>query len=131
MESMEHLKERYKSLEERLRLFILVHSDIEYVHGSSECVEGGAFAWSELSAESKYIQSELYHEYISLIKQSRQHLIRIGSGYLETYDRSCAEVKTYVKQENLVWGPSLQDVFNTVKKELDLQRGLIAQPILI
>ncbi len=131
MEPMEHLKERYRSLEERVRLFILVHSDIEYVHGSSECVEGGAFAWSELSEESKYIQSELYHEYMSLIKQARKHLNRIGSSYLETYEQSCAEVKSYLQQDNLVWGPSLQDVFNSIKKELDLQRGLISQPVLI
>ncbi|WP_410769310.1 hypothetical protein [Fontibacillus sp. BL9] len=131
MEPMELLKERYKALEERIRLFILVHSDIEYVQGSSECVEGGAFAWTELSAESKCIQTELYHEYMSLIKQAKKHLKKIGSSYLDTFERSCSEVKSYLKQDNLLWGPCLQDIFNSVKKELDLQRGLIAQPVFI
>ncbi|MEF2965277.1 hypothetical protein V3851_05475 [Paenibacillus sp. M1] len=131
MESIELLKKRYKSLESRVHSFILVHSGIEYVPGSSECVEGGAFAWSKLSPEAKIVQIELYHEYISLIKQARKHLELNGSPYLDTFDHSCSEVKSYLKQENLVWGSSLQDVFNSVKKELDLQRGLIAQPVLI
>ncbi|WP_334076602.1 hypothetical protein [Paenibacillus sanfengchensis] len=131
MELLEQLKEQYKSLENRVRLLILVHSDIEYVQGSSECVEGGAFAWAALSHDSKLIQSELYHEYKSLIKQARKHLEEAGSNYLDTFDESCNEVKSYILQENLLWGSSLQDVFSSVKKELDLQRGLIAQPVLI
>jgi|GEM_PF-6072214 len=131
MDSLEQIKEHYKSLENRVRLFIMVHSDIEYVQGSSECVEGGAFTWAALSRDSKLIQSELYHEYMSLIKRARKHLELAGSSYLDTFDESCAEVKAYILQENLLWGSSLQDVFIGVKKELDLQRGLIAQPILI
>lgn len=131
MDSLEQIKEHYKSLENRVRLFIMVHSDIEYVQGSSECVEGGAFTWAALSPDSQLIQSELYHEYMSLIKRARKHLELAGSSYLDIFDESCAEVKAYILQENLLWGSSLQDVFIGVKKELDLQRGLIAQPILI
>lgn len=131
MDSLEQIKDHYKSLENRVRLFIMVHSDIEYVQGSSECVEGGAFTWATLSPDSQLIQSELYHEYMSLIKRARKHLELAGSAYLDTFDESCAEVKAYILQENLLWGSSLQDVFIGVKKELDLQRGLVAQPILI
>lgn len=131
MESIELLKERYKSLEEQFRLFILAHCSIEYVQGSSECVEGGAFAWAELSPESRNFQSELYHEYISLIKQAGEQMEKKASGYIETFEQSCAEVTSYLKQENLLWGPSLEDVFANLKKELDLQRGLIAQPVLV
>lgn len=131
MESIELLKERYKSLEERLRIFIFVHCSIEYVQGSSECVEGGAFTWADLSPESRNFQSELYHDYISLIKQAIEQMEKKASGYIEIFEQSCSEVKSYLKQENLLWGPSLEDVFTNVKKELDLQRGLIAQPVLV
>lgn len=129
MESIELIKERYIALEEQIRIFIFAHTDIEYVQGSSEVVEGGAFTWAELSPESKFVQTKLYHEYISLIKQANRNLKKNGSSYLETFETSCTEVKSYLKQENLLWGSSLQEVFNAVKKELDLQRGLMAQTI--
>ncbi|MBU5672015.1 hypothetical protein [Paenibacillus brevis] len=127
MENIEELKIQYILLEERIRSFILVHSDLEYVQGSNEIVEGGAFTWTELSSESKALQLELWREYISISRQARKFLAETDSPHLELFEESFLEVKTCLKQNGMLWGPCLQDIFRNMKKELDLQRSLVSQ----
>ncbi|MNI00643.1 hypothetical protein D3C76_1329490 [compost metagenome] len=131
MKSMDYLEEHYNWIEERLREFICIHSDIEYIQGSSECVEGGAFAWVKLSGDIKCIQAKLYSDYMIISQEARDFLMETGSSNLEVFDRSCSDLLSYIQQENLLWSSDMLEVFNSVKKELDLQRGLIAQPIYI
>ncbi|MBA9087834.1 hypothetical protein FHR92_004327 [Fontibacillus solani] len=131
MKMMDYLKEHYKWIEERVREFICIHSNIEYIQGSSECVEGGAFAWVKLSEDLKCLQIKLYSDYMIIAEEARTFLVETGSTYIETFDRSCADLQSYIKQENLLWSSDLLEVFDSAKKELDLQRGLIAQPIYI
>lgn len=131
METLNHYNEQYKRLEERIREFICIHSDIEYIQGSSECVEGGAFMWVELSETSKLLQSKLYTDYVALSEEARGLLKDMGSAYIEKFDRSCSDFQSYIRQDNLLWSSDLLEVFVTAKKELDLQRGLILQPIYI
>lgn len=127
MDGIEDLKIRYVLLEERIRSFILVHSDVEYVQGSSEIVEGGAFTWTELSPESKGLQLELWREYISISRQARKLLAETESPHQEIFEESYLEVKSCLKQNSMLWGPCLQDIFRNMKKELDLQRSLVCQ----
>ncbi|MNW05026.1 hypothetical protein D3C71_2012110 [compost metagenome] len=79
----------------------------------------------------KCLQSELYSDYMMIAEEARVVLTESGSSYIETFDRSCSDLQSYIQQENLLFSSDLLEVFDSAKKELDLQRGLLAQPMYI
>ncbi|MNN14904.1 hypothetical protein D3C81_1279870 [compost metagenome] len=84
-----------------------------------------------MSEDLKGIQSKLYSDYMMIVQEARDFLMETESSYMEIFDRSCSDLLSYIQQENLLWSSDLLEVFDSAKKELDLQRGLIAQPVYI
>lgn len=112
----------FKGLEARINEFINDDSSLEYVEGSEEVVAGGAYAWSKLKPAEIYKQDHIDSDYIELADKIRKVLKNEHSPHIEKFERSCALVLNYIRQDTLLWVPGLKNVIENIKSELDLQQ---------
>ncbi|MBT2287950.1 hypothetical protein J7E73_02155 [Paenibacillus albidus] len=116
-------------LEEKIKTFITAQSALDFFEGSTAVVEGGAYSWRPLSSAGAEMQYKLCKEYVELAAQGRLTLEQKESPYLKTFDESYHVALGYLYQQDLVFVPTLEEVFGILKKEIDLQRFLIIQAL--
>ncbi|KUP25818.1 hypothetical protein [Paenibacillus sp. DMB5] len=114
-----------KELETRIDEFIREDSSIEYVEGSDEVVDGGAFAWSKLDPSEVNKQNLIHDEYIDLSNKVREILNNENSPHKERFEQSYELVVSYIRQDTLLWVPGLVNVINDIKVQLNLQKFFI------
>ncbi|WP_342421643.1 hypothetical protein [Paenibacillus sp. FSL E2-0178] len=122
MEDVVNFVQTFKGLEERINEFINEDSSLEYVEGSEEVVAGGAYAWSKLKPAEISKQDHIDSDYMELAEEVRNVLKSDHSPHLEKFERSCALVLNYIRQDTLLWVPGLKNVIENIKSELDLQQ---------
>lgn len=127
MDQIGDLMLAYEQIEGQIRVFITDYSGVEYVEGSKEVVDGGAFAWAKLKSQEAEMQSRLRLNYVKLSETVRQKLELKGSPHLAEFDRSRDTVLGYIRQDSMLWVPSLKEASEAVKTELDLQKYLLNQ----
>ncbi|NOU82665.1 hypothetical protein GC101_27770 [Paenibacillus sp. LMG 31459] len=57
------------------------------------------------------------NEFINEDSSKNEH-----SPHIEKFERSCALVLNYIRQDTLLWVPGLKNVIENIKSELDLQQ---------
>ncbi|WNS45415.1 hypothetical protein [Paenibacillus sp. MMS20-IR301] len=127
MKSVGELQNDYRAIEERVLHFITEHSSVEYVQDSEKVVEGGAFSWASLNSEDEILQTQLRIDYVTVAELARQKLELSDSKYLIDFDRSSEAVLGYIRQNSMLWIPSLAAAAEAAKIEIDLQKFLLAQ----
>ncbi|WP_042201838.1 hypothetical protein [Paenibacillus camerounensis] len=127
MKNVDELHNDYRAIEERVLHFIKGHSSVEYVKDSEEVVEGGAFTWAALSSEDEIFQTQLRLDYVTLAELARHLLEHSESKHLLDFDRSSETVLSYIRQDSMLWIPSLEAAAEAAKTEMDLQRFLLTQ----
>lgn len=120
------LKNKYRYIEEQSRILIKDYSQLTYVEDSSEVVEGGMFIWSEISPEAQQFRKVLIDNYLRLAAVDRSLLEECGSPYLGQYEHSFNLILSYIKQDTLLWESSIEEVLETVQKELALMYVIVA-----
>ncbi|UQZ35867.1 hypothetical protein C2I18_21425 [Paenibacillus sp. PK3_47] len=128
MNEIKALLHNYRVIEERVIVFIIQHSGVEYVQESDKVVEGGAFAWTSLGAEHQILQDELWSDYVTISESARERLQQADSQHLADFDLSCERVRSFIKQDDVLLVSTLEAAAEAAKIELDLQKYLIAQP---
>ncbi|AIQ47621.1 hypothetical protein R70723_18280 [Paenibacillus sp. FSL R7-0273] len=121
------IMEHYEAIEERVIRFITNHSGVEYMKDSEQIVEGGVFAWAKLRSGDKEIQTQLRLDYVKVFELARQRMERAGSEHLSDFDRSSEAVLHYIRQDSILWIPSLEAAAEAARTELALQKFLLAQ----
>lgn len=119
------LLEAFKGLEERINAFINDDSSIDYVEGSKEVVDGGAYAWSKLKPAEIIRQDHIYADYEGLAERVRVILKHDNSPNIERFERSYELVINYIRQDTLLWIPGLKNVLESIKTELNLQQFIV------
>ncbi|ETT60963.1 hypothetical protein C173_27150 [Paenibacillus sp. FSL R7-277] len=125
MEDVINFVQAFKGLEERIDEFINEDSFLEYLEGSEAVVEGGAYVWSKLKPAEISKQDHINSDYMSLAEEVRNVLTNEHSPHIEKFERSCAIVLNYIRQDTLLWVPGLKNVIENIKSELDLQQFFI------
>lgn len=121
------LEKEYAAVSERIIRFLTDHSGVEYVEGSEKVVEGGAYTLSTHGTENEALQSQLRMDYVTLVERSREMLERQGNKHLLDFERSSETVLGYIRQNSMIWVPSLKAVADSIQAELNLQVFLITQ----
>lgn len=122
MEDVVNFVQTFKDLEVRITEFINEDSSLEYVEGSKEVVDGGAYAWSKLKPAEISKQDHIDFDYIELAEEVRIVLENEHSPHIEKFERSFELVLNYIRQDTLLWVPGLKNVIEDIKSELDLQQ---------
>lgn len=118
---------RYEEIEERVVRFITKHSGVEYMKGSEQIVEGGVFAWAKLRSVDTAIQTQLRLDYVEVFELARQSMEHAESKHLIDFDRSSETVLNYIRQDSILWIPSLEAAAEAARTELSLQKFLLTQ----
>lgn len=118
---------RYEAIEARVVRFITNHSGVEYMKGSEQVVEGGVFAWAKLKSADTSIQTQLRLDYVEIVELARQSIEHAESKHLIDFDRSSEAVLNYIRQDSILWIPSLEAAAEAVTTELALQKYLLTQ----
>jgi hypothetical protein len=116
----------FKELEERINQFIKEDSSLEYLEGSKEVVDGGAFAWSKLKLAESIKQDNIDADYMDLAEKVRAIMKVDSSPDIEKFESSYELVLNYIRQDTLLWVPGLKSVLDSIKSELDLQQLFLA-----
>ncbi|AIQ53098.1 hypothetical protein R70331_17240 [Paenibacillus sp. FSL R7-0331] len=119
--------DRYRVIEDRVIRFITDHSGVEYMKDSEQIVEGGVFAWAKLRSVDREIQTQLRLDYVKVLELARQRMERAGSEHLMDFDRSSEAVLHYIRQDSILWIPSLEAAAEAARTELALQKFLLTQ----
>ncbi|MBW4084542.1 hypothetical protein [Paenibacillus sp. S150] len=127
MESAMDLVKVFQELEERINAFINDDSSIEYIEGSAQVVEGGAFSWSRLKPADLNKQTFIHSEYTELAVKVRAILTDEESPNIAKFEHSSALVINYILQDTLLWLPGIKNVIDDIKTELDLQQLFISE----
>ncbi|MNC16341.1 hypothetical protein D3C75_641940 [compost metagenome] len=114
-------------IEDRVIRFITDHSGVEYMKDSEQIVEGGVFAWAKLRSVDREIQTQLRLDYVKVLELARQRMERAGSEHLMDFDRSSEAVLHYIRQDSILWIPSLEAAAEAARTELALQKFLLTQ----
>ncbi|KAA9001019.1 hypothetical protein F4V43_14350 [Paenibacillus spiritus] len=128
MSNTERILDGYKNIESRIHAFIIEHSRVEYLEGSNEIVHGGAFSWTRLLGGDSDLQEVLCLDYTELGRKAINVLESATSRHLDDFCRSYESVLSYLRQDSLVWVPSLEQLFQSIKIELDIQQFFVASP---
>lgn len=129
MNNVQSKLECYEAIEERIEALILDHSGLNYVEGSLEVVDGGAYVWSKLGPLAKEVQSMLYSDYLELTTEITQVLTSQGHPEIQVFVQSCEEVLAHIKQDTMSWDSSIKRSYERVQREIGLQKQLLTQPV--
>lgn len=116
---------RYKKVNEQLEQFVLFASRLSYIEGSSQVVEGGAYAWAPLENPAQHEQSQIYQDYATVAYQARLIIENNLIGRLAEFDASVESVLSHISQGTIVFIADVDDAFSAIKVELDVQQALI------
>lgn len=120
------IMQSYNELEEQLGYFIQNNSSIEAVEGPDTYPYGEVRVWSRLQPNQAHMQKQVLADYLSLTALCSQILVNVKSGHYPEFERSTEIVLDYIRQNTLLPEGTLQDIFNEIRREMDLQRGIMA-----
>ncbi|WP_213618432.1 hypothetical protein [Paenibacillus sp. J22TS3] len=129
MNNVQSLLERYQTVEDELRIFLLEYSELSYMEGSVEVVDTGAYTWSKLEQPGRKAQCKLYSVYIKLVEEAAEIMTSSGHSATERFSQSCEEVLSHIKQDSMSWDSSPQLSFDRVRGELEFQKHLLTKPV--
>lgn len=72
------------------------------------------------------MQKHVLADYLQLTALCSQVLVNVKSEHYHKFERSTAVVLSHIRQNTLLPSRTLEDVFNEIKLEMDIQRGIIA-----
>lgn len=127
MYTIQDVKASYKDMKVRIEAFVNSCGGVEYVEGSQEVVNEGMFAWRELEDSMKQQQALLVEDYSDLTRAMRALVSDRDEVHLEEFDKSCNTVLAYIRQDSFIWESRLDEVIESIRKELIIQAFLVTQ----
>lgn len=120
------LIQSFDELEEQLGYFIHNNSAIEPLDKNHDYLYGETGFWSKPQPHQAYMQKHVLADYLQLTALCSQVLVNVKSEHYHNFERSTAIVLSHIRQNTLLPNRTLEDVFNEIKLEMDIQRGIIA-----
>jgi hypothetical protein len=120
------LIQSFDELEEQLGYFIHYNSAIEPLDENHDYLYGETGFWSKPQPHQAYMQKHVLADYLQLTALCSQVLVNVKSENYHKFEQSTAVVLSHIRQNTLLPNRTLKDVFNEIKLEMDIQRGIIA-----
>lgn len=120
------LIQSFDELEEQLGYFIHNNSAIQPLDENYDYLYGETGFWSKPQPHQAYMQKHVLADYLQLTALCSQILVNVKSEHYHKFERSTAVVLSHIRQNTLLPSRTLEDVFNEIKLEMDIQRGIIA-----
>lgn len=120
------IMQSFDEIEQQLEYFIYNNSVIEALEEPHDYQHGEAGFWSKPQPHQAHMQKHVLADYLRLTALCSQMLVNVKSEHYHKFGQSTAIVLNHIRQNTLLPNSTLEDVFNEIKQEMNIQRGIIA-----
>lgn len=117
----------FNEVEEQLGFFICNNSAIENTEISGELVTKVQYTWVKLKPNEAHMQTCVLSDYQRLVGLCTLMLKNVNSKYISRFEQSSEIVLAFIRQNTLILFRSLEEVFEQIQQELNIQRSIIIQ----
>ncbi|MEW4370085.1 hypothetical protein [Paenibacillus kandeliae] len=120
MSKLEDLVTTFIDYQLQMKEFILKVSNLQYLEGSTDVIEGGARFWLPLLPQDEITQDvlcESYTIFVDTIMEKCPEDDKIAVEFRKSADR----VLSFLKQQDIVMESTLDEVFDEIHDELQKQ----------